>query len=318
MPGRQLCRHIVGGRYEFRELVDHDRQALFRMLGALLLVISISLGLALGSAQLLARPIRDLTEAVGLVREGRFDTHLDLPDRNEFGQLADSFNVMVRGLREGNVLGRFVSDQVRAAVRAGDMAQLAGETRQIDVTVLFVGLTGLDAGQAVHGPEKVAHLLTILLSDVSKIVSPLRGEIDKMIGEQVLVVFDHRRFASSPTAVQAAIDAAKRLETALGADLNPFPGVSPAIGISTGKVLSGILGAPSVRLDFTVIGDTVNLGARLLALASQPDTAGILIDGETHRLAPFQAGIERLAIDRVKGKTRSIEVFRVPASSRTL
>ncbi len=97
----------------------------------------------------------------------------------------------------------------------------------------------------------------------------------------------------------------------------PGPQYPPAIGLVSGTALAGILGTKEVRLDFTVIGDTVNLASRLCDLACTLPQAGLVLDPESISMMQASPGFERqleferLPIRSVKGKRREVEAYRL-------
>ena len=86
-------------------------------------------------------------------------------------------------------------------------------------------------------------------------------------------------------------------------------GQQTAVGINSGEVVSGTLGAANVRLARTVVGDTVNLAARLASVAAGLTEGGIVVAGATVEMAGNVFSFEKLAINRVKGKTHAVEAF---------
>ena len=138
------------------------------------------------------------------------------------------------------------------------------------------------------------------------------GEIDKVIGEKILVIFDHRFLGGAEGAAVKALAVVRQVRAELAEALPPS--VQPVMGLNAGSVIAGMLGADSVRLDYTVIGDPVNLAARLgtlgIWLASvEKDFSGVLLSGGIAAILGNRIQAKRLPVKQVKGKTQEVEVF---------
>ncbi|NLI78896.1 MAG: HAMP domain-containing protein [Candidatus Riflebacteria bacterium] len=259
----------------------------------------------LGAAYFLG-PLSELIRGVQAIRTGRFDARLDDGRGDEFGSLARVFNRLARGLQEGKVLERFVSSSVREAVRRGSSAVVDKTAETCVATVVFSALHGFAEWARGRPGSEVAGRLREHLEACRAAVARSGGEIDKMIGDKVMMVFRHAGFADDRAAVTAAVAVAR----AIRADLAAGSGAAPVIGLTTGTVISGILGAAEVRLDHTVIGDPVNLAARLCTLAhTTAGTRTVISGGSLRFLDPAAVPVEPLPFRHVKGKTQQITAF---------
>jgi len=171
-------------------------------------------------------------------------------------------------------------------------------------------LPGFDAFCASHTPtEGVFAVLGSQLDTVADACAQSGGEIDKTIGDKVLVVLDHDRMGGAKAAALAALAIVARLRAHFAAD-GTAPSLEPVFGINCGTVLAGILGARSVRLDYTVIGDAVNLAARLATLAHTIDGSHVVLSAAVLANLPRHAvRAEKLPFKRVKGKTQEVEAW---------
>jgi class 3 adenylate cyclase len=153
-------------------------------------------------------------------------------------------------------LESFVSSSaVRAAREAGREGEIA--SRRVVLTMLYSDVRGYTGFAETHAPEEVVAMINDLMSIQVKAIQDEGGDVDKMIGDAVLARFD------GPDGPARAVAAAKAILAAIGAGKKPR-GVG--IGVFTGEVVSGAVG-PADRRDFTVIGDAVNISARLCAAA---------------------------------------------------
>jgi len=284
---------------------DRERQ------GMLLLAVAAWVLAPLAARRFLG-PVRDLIAAARAVMRGEFAVALPETRADEFGQLAVAFNSMVQGVREGRLLRSFVSDSVRA--RAGDATRIgAGRSGEaVAVSVLFAGLQGFKNRLGSRPPEVLIHELNDHLAAMAAVVQQHGGQIDKFIGDKLLAVFDPRELGGAAAAATAALAAARAMgagvpRSALGREC------ALGVGVASGAVLAGILGAEAVRFEYTVIGDTVNLASRLADAAQNRSGGGIVLDGATAALLDTGTRAELVALGalQVKGKARSVETWRV-------
>ncbi|MDD3146189.1 MAG: adenylate/guanylate cyclase domain-containing protein [Candidatus Riflebacteria bacterium] len=264
-------------------------------------------------------PVAKLVDAANRIRHGDYGVSLDFERTDEFAVLAGAFNRMAVSAKEGRLLGRFVPATARALAADDQLSRAAraGESRQ--VIVLFAGLAGFKKLLATNQPAPLIIWLNRHLETMSRIIRAHGGETNKFIGDKILAVFTPAPGQHLESVMPAAIETARKmrrafpeLQTAV-ADTGPGPEPQLGIGMVAGQVLAGILGTESVRLEFTVIGDTVNLASRLSDLAASQDGGGILVErdlvgaivADTNQPARFK----KIATSSVKGKSRAIEIF---------
>lgn len=227
-----------------------------------LAVVGLVVGLlAIGAAAgAVSDPVRSVATALRQVGEGQLDVTVPVYDASEVGRLQSGFNAMVQGLRERDQLrdlfGRQVGDDVaRLAFEHG--VELGGEVRE--VAVLFVDVVG-STGLALAGdPPEVVRRLNAFFSVVVQVVTAHGGWVNKFEGDATLCVF------GAPMELPDAPDRALAAARELAQRLVPLP-LEAAIGVAAGPVVAGHVGAES-RFEYTVIGDPVNVAARLTELA---------------------------------------------------
>src|SRR5438309_10113600 len=250
------------------------------------------------SAKSVAEPVESVTAALADVEAGRLDIAVPVYDGSQIGQLQAGFNAMVEGLRERRQLrdlfGRQVGEHVaRHALERG--VRLGGE--QVHAAVLFVDVIGSTALAATRPPTAVVSALNEFFAIVVDVVDRTGGFVNKFEGDAALCVFGapvHRDDA--PT---CALLAARLLHERL----RDVRGLSAAIGVSSGEVVAGNVGARE-RFEFTVIGDAVNEAARLTELAkSRPErllvSASVLDAAEDSERAHWTAAGETV----LRGRT---------------
>jgi len=202
-------------------------------------------------------------------------------------------------------------------VRRPELARLGG-TRQ-EVTVLFSDIRSFTSFSERHRPEEVVTLLNEYLGAMTEVVFRWEGTLDKFVGDEIMVFWgapteqrDHAELA-----VRCALDMIHTLCTlqkkwrAEGRE--PF-GIG--IGINTGEVLVGNIGAEGKKMDYTIIGDHVNLGARVEALTRDYDTDIIITEFTHNRLCEHfetqrigHVSLMELDSVKVKGKERSVTIY---------
>ena len=251
--------------------------------GALALVLCGFVGLAL--SRQLTRPVRDLVTATGRVAKGDYETEVEVSSTDEMGTLADAFNDMTRGLlmREQyrSVLNKVVSEDVAEELMRGDV-ELGGENRMI--TVLFADIRGFTPMTVGMEPQEVIGLLNECMERLSRAVDAEGGVVDKYIGDEIMAVFgapvaqdDH-----ACRSIRAAIhmrDGIAEMNAERASRGEPALGVG--IGIASGIAVAGNMGSAE-RMNYTVLGETVNLAARL---TDQARAGEILISEQTEEWA---------------------------------
>ncbi len=221
-------------------------------------------------------PIASIRRGLERVGEGDFSVELAVWDSTEMGLLQSGFNEMAAGLRERerirDIFGRQVGHEAARQALAVEDPQLGGEL--CDVAVLFVDVIGSTKLAASRDPREVVALLNDFFAEVVEAVDEQGGWVNKFEGDAALAVFGAP--TPLPNRAAAALAAARDLDARLQERVQ---GLSAAIGIATGTVVAGHVGAES-RFEYTVIGDPVNEAARLTELAKEHPTR-VLASGAT-------------------------------------
>jgi len=245
-------------------------------------------------------PLQKLTEATRQIYAGNFAFRVNVEHPDEFRDIGNSFNTMARSLDEGERLKSYVSGSVvREVTESGDKF-VADRTEARYATIIFSSINGFKEFQAGHSAAEVFALLQTHLQVADSAVRSFGGEIDKMIEDKVMIVFEHD--ADTPV-VGPAIHIAR----AIAGSMQAQAGAKISIGINAGMTIAGIMGAETARLSRTVVGDPVNLAARLAYVASQQAEGGIVISGHLKDCLPEGFTAETLPIRHVKGKTQEVE-----------
>ena len=292
-----------------KPLKTFQRILLFIGIGA----IAIGVGFALAIATGVTSAVRQLAKGTEEVVEGNYEYRLNITQRDEIGQLANHFNAMVAGLRDREkiraVMDKVVSKEIAEELLRGEV-QLGGEMRRC--TVLFSDIRGWTAISERLAPEALVEMLNGYLTVMSEAIDDELGVIDKYIGDAIVALFGAP--VSYPDDIQRSVDAAlemRRRLVALNAEREKngeFP-LETGIGINTGPVLAGNIGSES-RLNYTVMGDTVNLASRLEGLTKLYGSGIIVPDAIRNELSPDYLCRE-LDLIQVKGKNEAVRIFEV-------
>ena len=274
----------------------------------------LSIAMALFVARTLVQPLRRLQMAMRRVEKGELDVTAEVGSGDELGQLAMSFNHMVEGLRREamvrDLFGQYVTPELaKAAIEHRD--ELNGQL--VTCTVLFADIRNFTGIAEALPASRLIKILNEYFSRMSTIVVDEHGFVNKFGGDSLLAVFGT---PLNPDADHAAcgVHAALRMQTVL-TEFNReqeeswLPQIMIGIGIATGDVVAGNVGSET-RLEYTVIGDAVNVASRLQAMTKDLEVT-ILADGETARAAEEAASFERVGEVSVRGKTRPVDVFAV-------
>lgn len=289
--------------YEWLQNFDTYKSELMKK-AALLLAILFALGLLLAwsGARYFAAPIKELTMATEEINNGNYSVQIASTHPDEFAEIGNSFNKMARGLHEGKVLKSFVSGSVLKEVALGS-ENLSEKARQSFATIVFSGIRDFKKIQMENSATEIFDLLQKHLLVATEAISKYGGEIDKMIEDKIMIVFEHDEEDSEQhqKGILAAIEIQKRMMA--------IHSVEVAIGINSGVTISGIMGAEKARLAHTVVGDPVNLAARLTSEALKMEKSEVIISGYLTQFLPKDLIAEKLPVSSVKGKTQTIEAF---------
>ncbi|MDZ7294397.1 MAG: HAMP domain-containing protein [candidate division KSB1 bacterium] len=252
--------------------------------------------------------IRQLSRAARAVGSGDLEVVVPVRRRDELGQLAADFNRMIRQLRERLHMQKFVSkltvDMIRKRAAMGDPPETGGELRHC--TVLFSDIRNFSAITAALPPEQVVSLINVYLDLQAQVIEQHRGVVDKFIGDQVMGIFLGEAMADH--AIRAAVEIQRSIRTLNSRRLRKRQvALEVGIGINDGPAVVGNMGSSS-RMDYTVIGDVVNVANRLCALAKPGQ---IITSANLVRSLTGSYPIVRLAPVMVKGKKEPVEVFEI-------
>jgi class 3 adenylate cyclase len=286
--------------------------ALVGMLGLAAILFVVQL-VAFFVARRISRPVIAAQGALRTIAEGDFTARVAEDRADEIGQLQRLVNRVAEELRRREsmreMMGKYLSKQVAEQILAADpQVALAGQRRE--VSVLFADVRGFTTYSEKRDPEQVTRTLNEYFEVMVDVIASHEGVLDKYIGDGIMVVFgapvpqpDHaRRAVITALEMQAALHTLNLKRAQRGDEP-----IAIGVGVNTGVVISGNLGSIK-RMEFTVVGDTVNLAARLESRASQGQ---VLIGEATYRVVKELVDAESLGPMPVKGKTEPVPIWLV-------
>ena len=252
------------------------------------------------------RPIRDLAEGTERVAVGNYSQRLPVVQDDDLGALAASFNRMQAGLAERQRLQAAFGTYVDPALAARLLGQgddvFTGERRE--VTVMFVDIRDFTPFAEANTAEDTVTRLNALFEIVVPAVVDAGGHVNKFLGDGALAVFgapnDLANHADS--ALNAAVLIHRLVGERFGGDLRI------GIGINTGVVIAGTIGGGG-KLEFTLIGDAVNVAARVEQLTKTTHDAILLTQQTVDALVSRPLELVDRRAHALKGKSAPVQVF---------
>jgi adenylate cyclase len=277
------------------------------VVAAVVVAFTVSLELTILLTKSILRPVDDLLEATEAVKRGDLDARVPVVSGDEMGALAGSFNEMMEGLSERERLrtafGSYVDPEVAERVlEEGEL--LEGEERE--VTVMFVDVCDFTARAERSTARETVAFLNEFFDVVVPCVVEHGGHANKFLGDGVLAVFGAPE--RMPDHADRAIRAAQAIAAAVA---ERFGGeVRIGIGISSGPVVAGSVGGGG-RLEFSVIGDAVNVAARVQAITRETGDV-VLFTEATRRLTKMrESGEEARGEAELRGIAEPVALYTV-------
>jgi len=287
--------------------------------GIVLALVTLLLGgiLTILLSRQITIPLSELAAGAAKMSDGDWSIRVKQKSHDEIGRLAEAFNQMAAGLQERewlrDMFGRFVSQEVAEAIRTGQV-KLEGENRV--VSVLFCDIREFTDFSERHTPQEVVAMLNEYLPLVVQSAQKFGGMVNKFGGDSTLIIYGapHEMDDSAYQSVLTALEIRSRL-----AQFNAHlakRGEAPlrvGVGINTGIALAGAVG-PLERQEYTVVGNTVNLAARIDGLNKQYPEHDILISGWTYEaLGAHRSEFEVLSLGvvAIRGKNEPVQIWAI-------
>ncbi len=315
---------LVGVDVQVIQIAALRRQVL-TVVAAAFGVAFVLLGLAsILVARSVRKPLTRLIDGTEAIARGELTTRLRMRRSDEFGVMARHFDSMAEALQDREFVretfGRYVSkDVAKLLLDQRVHAELDGEERV--VTVLISDIRGYTTISERLPPVQVVEMLNRYLSAMNEVIDEHRGCVIEFLGDAILAVFGAPNYLPdhSERAVRCALAMRERLmelnQEWSQSGLSQYwqdgseSGLSERIGIHTGPVVAGNLGG-NIRVKYSVIGDSVNVAARLEALNKELDT-DILVSEQVYRHLPSDllTHFQDKGVHQVKGRQQSVHLF---------
>ncbi|HOX23305.1 MAG TPA: adenylate/guanylate cyclase domain-containing protein, partial [Elusimicrobiales bacterium] len=261
------------------------------------------------------RPLDGLLEKMGEVASGNYDVKSRIYYTDEVARLKAGFNSMVDGLRERERLretfGRYVSIEIARELLKDKKVNLGGEV--VEAAVMFCDIRNFTPLSERLSPPELVEFLNNYFAAITPAIAEQRGVINKFIGDAVMAIFTPQ-FGSGNYAADA-VRAALGMRRAL-AEFNAVRGESGevrfGIGIQVGSLVAGNVGTAS-RLEYTFIGDTVNIASRLESKTKDFNT-DVLVTRNVKTLCDGQVEdvvFESVGTVSLKGKAEPLELYKI-------
>lgn len=295
------------GLYSMQDVLAEQTDLWLKSLGFGSLALLVGIGCIFVISHGFSTPIEHLVAGTRRIQQGDYSVKVQVRSRDEIGTLADSFNEMAEELaqkdRYKSVLAQVTDKQVAEELVSGKLA-LGGEVRQ--VSVLFCDIRGFTALTENMPPAEVITMLNEHMTAMNHIVHQHYGVVDKFVGDLIMAVFgapksygndaSHAvRCAMRMMEQRAHLNAVSRFQFELG------------IGVATGEVVAGCMGSED-RLNYTVLGERVNLASRLCSKAGHSE---LLIDATTYALLPEGFEVEPTEPLPLKGFSTLMPAYRL-------
>jgi adenylate cyclase len=289
------------------------RRNLLYALGILAVAAIISVAFGSNLAGVMSRALLSVNTAVKRVEQLDY-AHCDtVKTGDELEALASGFNTMVDGLKERDKLrttfGKYMTASVMEHLMAGKVA-LGGES--LEVTILFTDIRSFTTLSEKMDPQQLVGLLNEYFTEMVGIVMEMDGVVDKYIGDAIMAVFGAP--VPKPEDPVNAVRAAVHMRRALQHLNNRLaergiPALRTGIGIHTGPVVAGNIGSER-RMEYTVIGDAVNLASRLESNTKDLG-CNVLISEDTYEKVKHVVQARQVKEITVKGRKQPVMTYEV-------
>ncbi len=242
-------------------------------------------------------PIKRLIEGVKSVEKGDYKFRTEFSRNDELGILCDSFDKMMKGLEEKQLMNRMVS---KSALNVASNHS-ENESKKVDVVLLYISVPDFDKIMKRTPIDELFYKLRKQIANIAGTILEAGGDIDKIMGEKLLIAFNIEKDKIKESVLMIC----KTVQQIIKNDNLDF---EVAIGVNYGQVISGYLGVGEKR-DFTVIGDPVNVSARIESLAEKQEENRLLISETFYKLAEKEINARIFGEVELKGKSQPMKVY---------
>ena len=306
-PNGEVPIGLVGVRFShvmIRNTLAHARRIVYAITVGVILLSLLAVNLV-GAG--LSAEIRRLADAARRVAEGDLDVQVEYRSRDELGVLVNEFNRMVQNLRENVQMRKFVSpltvDMIQSQAQRGVQAP---EMKKQAIAVMFSDIRGFTSLSEHTEPEQLLSIVNVYLEMQSRFIEANGGVIDKFAGDLVMAIFQGEEAVDH--AVQAAVEIQRGIR-----EINRerrkanLECLTVGVGINYGTAMIGSMGAKS-RMDYTAIGDVVNLASKLCSFAR---AGHIIVTKNVIRRLRGAFSVIKMEPVKLNGRQNPVPVYRI-------
>ena len=305
---KKLGQVHVGVSIDFIENLIHKARLTILVITFFIILLGSAVAVWIGFH--FSRPISNLVMATGEIASGNYQHKIILARNDELGNLATAFNRMGDELWKNSLMqksfGKYIGPEVLEMILANpENDWLKGHRNE--ATIVFTDIRGFSSYSKLKEPEEIVESLNEYFEIATQAIQDHGGYVDKFIGDAVLGVFGvpvyHKDHVER--GVRAASDMQKKFMNKRNNGNSLLQSVG--IGINTGVVVSGNIGSQD-KMEYTVIGDTVNLAAHLNRTAEPGE---IIITKSVYENLEDRITVEPLPPKHIKGKIKPVERFKL-------
>ena len=285
-----------------------DLEGIYRLNDFYIISFCISLSIAIILIILIAHnvakdilePIAQLVKGIKEVDKEHYKYRIEIERDDELGVLCQSFNSMIRGLEEKQLMGKMVSKIAQTV----SLSNNEETSRKSDCVLLYITVKDFSEKMKSISPDNLINELKFEVEHIANSVINEGGEIDKIMGEKQLIAF----YTFNKTLKESVISACQAAKSIIEKQQKGILPFHVALGISYGEVITGFLGVGEKR-DFTVIGDPVNVSARIASYAEKQEEKCCLLSNDVYEIAKEKFEGEFIGELSLKGKSLPMKVY---------
>lgn len=314
VPSYNVFVFVQVNRSVIQEAVDQLLSSIVKTAGV---SVSIAIFLIFLFSMTLTSPIEKLAEMIQLVSKGNFDVkaRAKIKSHDEVGDLATAFDNMTEGLKERdkvkNLFNKFHGSSITEDLLKNDIG-VGGQNKQ--VTVFFSDIRGFTSFSEKRTPEEVVEMLNEYFEVMVGIINKHEGVVDKFIGDAIMAVWGapHTGERDTHNALRACMEMRRSLEVLnKKREARGQPAIMIGMGLHTGPAISGTIGS-SERMEYTVIGNTVNTTSRIEA-STKAFGSDLLVSEDVVAKVGDDFQVEMAGAAEVKGRSEPLKMFKVRA-----
>ena len=247
----------------------------------------------------LIAPVKRLIFGAVAASKGDYRFRTNFVRKDELGALCYTFDRMMKGLEEKQLMNRMVSKTALSVT--SNLSDT--DSKKVDVALIYVTVPDFDKIMKNTPPFELFSKLRQQIAIISKIVIENGGDIDKIMGEKLLIAFR----IGDKTSEEVAVSASKAASLIESCENLPF---KVSVGVNYGQVISGYLGVGEKR-DFTIIVDPVNVAARIAVFGENLESNRLIVSKDVMKLIEKSIKTEEYGEVLFKGKSQPAKVYRI-------